>query len=238
MPSGEMINMDHHMDHQLIPLNPPQIDCSIQRDYLQRNGGNQHWITIQITNWLTIPKPSEAENCYPGSTGSTGTPCCTWKNGKTLEILKNWPDHPVHRAGATIMLIPTPQYVAHVSYLTTHKAPPETPCSTPFIQIRRPEWLVLTRGWRFQVSIRITPKTEKNHNKLEKPEYFQRKTRFKPSWNQNPQNGYLICPHSSPIRSTCRSRLKDWSPENTPIPNLNHLTLKDQRLTVATSQEH
>ena len=26
------------------------------------------------------------------------------------------------------------------------RPPPETPCSTPFIQIRRPEWLVLTRG--------------------------------------------------------------------------------------------
>ena len=34
---------------------------------------------------------------------------------------------------------PTPQYVAHVCYLTTHKAPPEMPCWTTLIWIRRPE---------------------------------------------------------------------------------------------------
>ena len=48
--------------------------------------------------------------------------------------------------GPPSWLIPTPRYVAHVSYLTTRKAPPEMPCSTPFVQIRRPEWLILTRG--------------------------------------------------------------------------------------------
>ena len=34
--------------------------------------------------------------------------------------------------GLPSWLIPTPQYVVHVSYLTTCKAPPEMPCSTPF----------------------------------------------------------------------------------------------------------
>ena len=114
--------------------------------------------------------------------------------------------------GLPSWLIPTPRYVAHVSYLTTCKAPPEMPCSTPFVRIRRPEWLVLTRGWRFQVSIQITPKTKKtiiNQKNQNKPECFQGKTGFKLSWNQNLQNGYLIRPHSSPIRSNCQSQLKD-----------------------------
>ena len=112
--------------------------------------------------------------------------------------------------GAPSWLTPTPRYVAHVSYLTTHKAPPKTPCSTPLIWIRRPEWLVLTRGWRFQVFIRITQETKKPSINW-KNQNVQGETGFKPSWNQPPpqKNGYLIHPHSSPIRSTCQSRLKD-----------------------------
>ena len=41
--------------------------------------------------------------------------------------------------GPPSWLTPTPGYVAHVCYLTTPKAPPETPCRTTLIQIRRPE---------------------------------------------------------------------------------------------------
>ena len=133
--------------------------------------------------WTQHTQTSENRpNCFAGITGSTGTPCCTWKNWKILEILKTIQITQYIGLGLPSWLIPTPQYVAHVSYLTTHKAPPEMPCSTPLIWIRRPEWLVLTRGWRFQVSIRFTPKTKKNiknrknhknwknGNKPEKPE--------------------------------------------------------------------
>ena len=77
-PSGETINMDHHMDHQLIPLNPPQIDCSIWRATSKGEEG----INIGLPYGSptdTVPKPSEAKDRYPGSTGSTGTPCCTWE---------------------------------------------------------------------------------------------------------------------------------------------------------------
>ena len=41
--------------------------------------------------------------------------------------------------GPPSWLTPTPGYVVHVCYLTTPKAPPETPCRTTLIQIRRPE---------------------------------------------------------------------------------------------------
>ena len=41
--------------------------------------------------------------------------------------------------GPPSWLTPTPGYVVHVCYLTTPKAPPEMPCRTTLIQIRRPE---------------------------------------------------------------------------------------------------
>ena len=102
--------------------------------------------------------------------------------------------------GTPSWLIPTPRYVVHVSYLTTHKAPPEMPCSTPFVQIRRPEWLVLTRGWRFQVSIRFTPKTEKtiinqkNQNKLD---VSRAKLDLNPVGTKTPK----MVPNTSPLIS-------------------------------------
>ena len=54
--------------------------------------------------------------------------------------------------GAPSWLTPTPGYVAHVCYLTTPKAPPETPCKTSFIWIRRLEQMVHTRGWKLQLN--------------------------------------------------------------------------------------
>ena len=99
------------------------------------------------------------------------------------------------KLGPPSWLTPTPQYVAHVSYLTTHKAPPETPCSTPLIRIRRPEWLVLTRGWRFQVFICITQETKKPSIN-QKNWNVQGETRFRPSWNQPPQKWV---PNTSPL---------------------------------------
>ena len=52
---------------------------------------------------------------------------------ETRKLQRFWcqPGHPVHRAGATSWLTPTPQYVVHVCYLTTHKAPPEMPVGLP-----------------------------------------------------------------------------------------------------------
>ena len=145
-------------------------------------GGNQHW----ITSWLQL-YPHYWTKTGLGSTGSLQvmrrestldhqltTPYPHhwkpkyhsrqyWNSMLFTENLEksgdseNWPGPPVHRLGPPSWLTPTPQYVAHVCYLTTHKAPPETPCSTPFIWIRRPEWMVHPRGWRFLVSIQITP---------------------------------------------------------------------------------
>ena len=60
--------------------------------------------------------------------------------------------------GPPSWLTPTPRYVAHVCYLTTRKAPPEMPCRTTLIWIRRPEWMVHPRGWRFQVEPQYTPR--------------------------------------------------------------------------------
>ena len=105
--------------------------------------------------------PRNRKNRLADTSSSTGTPCCTWKTWKILEILKTIQITQYIGLGPPSWLIPTPRYVAHVSYLTTRKAPPETPCSTPLVRTRRPEWLILTRGQRSQVSIRFTPKTEK-----------------------------------------------------------------------------
>ena len=41
--------------------------------------------------------------------------------------------------GLPSWLTPTPGYVAHVCYITTPKAPSETPCRTTLVRIRRPE---------------------------------------------------------------------------------------------------
>ena len=104
--------------------------------------------------------------------------------GKPGKFWKFWKpsNHPVHRAGAAIMAHTYPLICGACSYLTTRKAPPETPCSTPLVWTRRPEWLILTRAKGPQVSIRFTPKPKKtiknyktiktgiNRNKLEKPE--------------------------------------------------------------------
>ena len=65
--------------------------------------GNQHQITLQITNRLTVPKPLEAEILqYRQYRQYRNTMLCTEK----LEISgdsENPPDHPVHWAGPAIM---------------------------------------------------------------------------------------------------------------------------------------
>ena len=67
--------------------------------------------------------------------------------------------------GLPSWLTPTPQYVAHVCYLTTHKALPEMPCRTTLIWIRRPEWMVHPRDWRFQVEPQYTPRKPRENQK-------------------------------------------------------------------------
>ena len=69
--------------------------------------------------------------------------------------------------GPPSWLTPTPGYVAHVCYLTTPKAPPETPCRTTLIQIRRPEWMVHTRGWK---TPNWTNPISKNPETIRKPD--------------------------------------------------------------------
>ena len=73
-----------------------------------------------------------------------------WKclNWKTPEILMPTRSLQYRGLGQPSWLTPTPGYVVHVSYLTTPKALPETPCRTTLVQIRRPEWMVHTRGWK------------------------------------------------------------------------------------------
>ena len=136
------------------PQKPVKLHC-IFRGKQEINKGSP----TEDHQWTQHTQTSKAGKIC--SAGSTGTPCCTWKTWKILEILKTVQITQYIGLGPPSWLIPTPRYVAHVSYLTTHKAPPETPCSTPLIWIRRPEWLVLTRDWRSQVSIRFTPKTKK-----------------------------------------------------------------------------
>ena len=83
--------------------------------------------------WITADQPQI-------TCSSTGTP-------ETLGMLKleNSRDSDANQVtqyrglGPPSWLTPTPGYVAHVCYLTTPKAPPETPCKTSFIRIRRLE---------------------------------------------------------------------------------------------------
>ena len=84
-------------------------------------------------------------NCTPTTENqkkllsSTGTPCYAQKTWKSLEILKTNQITQYIGLGPPSWLTPTPRYVVHVCYLTTHKAPPEMPCRTSLIRIRRPE---------------------------------------------------------------------------------------------------
>ena len=113
--------------------------------------------------------------------------------------------------GLPSWLTPTPGYVAHVCYLTTPKAPPETPCRTTLIRIRRPEWMVYTRGWKNSKLIQSNLEKPKNHKETGL------------NWNKLDQQSRIDLPkiwtkYSSPIRRIGQSRQLDWTPESTPIP--------------------
>ena len=86
---------------------------------------------------------------------------CTQKTWKRLEILKTDQITQYRGLGPPSWLTPTPQYEVHVCYLTTCKAPPEMPCSTPFIWIRRPEWTGTHQGLKIPGFIQTTQETEK-----------------------------------------------------------------------------
>ena len=78
------------------------------------------------------------------------------RNSDTIQIIQ------YRGLGPPSWLKPTPGYVAHVCYLTTPKAPPETPCRTTLVWIRRLEWMIHTRGWKtpsWPNPIRKNPKT-------------------------------------------------------------------------------
>ena len=135
----------------------PRTSRLLQLTILAHQAHPDHLKTAKsMKNHQKQQKPPKA------ASGSTGTPCYAQKSWKILEILKTDQVTQYIGLGPPSWLTPTPRYVAHVSYLTTHKAPPEMPCSNPLIRIRRPEWMVLTRGWRSQVFIQITQKTKKS----------------------------------------------------------------------------
>ena len=101
----------------------------------------KHLRYIQATSrslQITCRSPADHPQITHSSTGTPGT---------CLEMLKleNSGDSDANQVtqyrglGPPSWLTPTPGYVAHVCYLTTPKAPPEMPCRTTFVRIRRPE---------------------------------------------------------------------------------------------------
>ena len=79
---------------------------------------------------------------------STGTPGMLGTEKRKLQRFWCLPGHPVHRAGAAIMAHTYP-WICGTCMLPHHpKAPPETPCKTSFVRIRRLEWMVHIKGWR------------------------------------------------------------------------------------------
>ena len=118
----------------------------------------------------TCPRTSRLLQLHPNNSGTSRPPWITADHLqitsrspravqellKCLEMLKleNSRDSDANQVtqyrglGLPSWLTPTPGYVVHVCYLTTPKAPPETPCRTTLIWIRRPEWMVHTRGWK------------------------------------------------------------------------------------------
>ena len=149
---GHLVTYSYDLAHQVRPDHPKTGKQSPSKEGISIGSPRG------ITNWLNHTQA--AETTQKTILSSTGTPCYAQKTWKRLDILKTIQITQYIGLGLPSWLTPTPRYVAHVSYLTTHKAPPEMPCSTPFIQIRRPEWLVLTRGWGFQVFIQITQETK------------------------------------------------------------------------------
>ena len=79
-------------------------------------------LQLQPSTPGTSRPPPETVWITPDTSGiiwsSTGTPCCTWKTWKSLAILENCPEHPAHRAGATIMAHTLPLDMWHM-YVTT-----------------------------------------------------------------------------------------------------------------------
>ena len=71
--------------------------------------------------------------------------------------------------GPPSWLTPTPQYVAHVSYLTTCKAPPETPCSTLPHPDQEARVAGTHQGLKIPGFILVYPENRKTQYKPEKP---------------------------------------------------------------------
>ena len=101
--------------------------------------------TTQKTAWSLLDASGMIWNSsgIPGMPGKPGKVQAFWKTIQNTQYIG---------LGPPSWFTSTPQYVAHVCYLTTCRALWETSCRATLIQIRRQEWMVQPRGNQTQLN--------------------------------------------------------------------------------------